>query len=251
HSWHTGDVVGLITRKGQIVGKALGADTKIALDVVIAELLARSKIPIQVPTAHQLRKILVAGDEGRAHALLAHEASEGPDDVVILVLRAYESGKSEVPAQLAAVLELHHQIHRGGLAVRLVSRIEPVAIGVRGALVEGHRDITGADSLDQIAQETREAKHRVCRMTVPVHHRQARVIGAKDVNRGVNQKNQASAPEAPPTLAAGYEVMSGSIRATGATRIGSRQKPRFLPAVDEVMSAEIAGSNFRQSNNTN
>jgi hypothetical protein len=26
----------------------------------------------------------------------------------------------------------------------------------------------------------------------------------------------------------------------------SRQKPRFLPACDEVLSAEIAGSNFRQ-----
>jgi hypothetical protein len=36
--------------------------------------------------------------------------------------------------------------------------------------------------------------------------------------------------------------------AAGALRWRSRQKPRFLSAADEVMSAEIAGSNFRQSN---
>jgi hypothetical protein len=28
--------------------------------------------------------------------------------------------------------------------------------------------------------------------------------------------------------------------------MSSRQKPRFLPAVDEVMSAEIAAGNFGQ-----
>jgi hypothetical protein len=36
--------------------------------------------------------------------------------------------------------------------------------------------------------------------------------------------------------------------AIGATRRRSRQKPRFLTAVYEVMSAEIASSNFSQMN---
>ena len=35
--------------------------------------------------------------------------------------------------------------------------------------------------------------------------------------------------------------------AAGALPQRSRQKPRFLTAVHEVMSAEIAGSNFSQS----
>jgi len=38
------------------------------------------------------------------------------------------------------------------------------------------------------------------------------------------------------------------MRAAGAPYRRSRQKPRFLTADNEVMSAEIAGSNFRQSN---
>jgi hypothetical protein len=36
------------------------------------------------------------------------------------------------------------------------------------------------------------------------------------------------------------------MRAAGALRWRSWQKPRFLPAIHEVMSAEIAAGNFSQ-----
>jgi hypothetical protein len=36
------------------------------------------------------------------------------------------------------------------------------------------------------------------------------------------------------------------MRAAGALRRRSRQKPRFLPAIYRVMSAEIAAGNFSQ-----
>src|SRR2546430_7527282 len=53
--------------------------------------LFRSEIPEQVAVAHELREILVARDEGRAHALPAHEVRQRADDVVGLVLRDRKS----------------------------------------------------------------------------------------------------------------------------------------------------------------
>jgi hypothetical protein len=40
--------------------------------------------------------------------------------------------------------------------------------------------------------------------------------------------------------------IAGRMSAGGALRKRSRQKPRFLTAVNEVMSAEIAAGNFSQ-----
>src|SRR2546430_6991729 len=70
---HAGNVVHLIAGEREIVGEALRSHAEMPLDVVIAELLARAEVPEQIPVAHQLRQVLVAGDEGRAHPLPAHQ----------------------------------------------------------------------------------------------------------------------------------------------------------------------------------
>src|SRR5712664_2334794 len=66
---HAGNVVHLIAGEREIVGEALRSHAEMALDVVIAELLARAEVPEQVAVANQLRQVLVAGDEGGAHPL--------------------------------------------------------------------------------------------------------------------------------------------------------------------------------------
>ena len=103
---HARDVVGLITRKRQIIGEALRCDPEVALDVVIAELAAGAEVPQHVAVAHQLRQVLVARDEGGAHAGRAHEPRERPDDVVGFVLGVHELGNPQMPAQFTAAREL-------------------------------------------------------------------------------------------------------------------------------------------------
>src|SRR5437879_12748211 len=90
------------------------------LYVVIAELPARAEVPEQVAVAHELREILVARDEGRAHALPAHEVRQRADDVVGLVLRIHERREPEAAAELPAVPELQHEVGGRALAVGLV-----------------------------------------------------------------------------------------------------------------------------------
>jgi hypothetical protein len=47
--------------------------------------------------------------------------------------------------------------------------------------------VSGSHALDEIAEEAREAEHRVHRVAVPVAHlREHGVIGAKDVDRSVD-----------------------------------------------------------------
>src|SRR5215468_315403 len=58
-----GNVVDLVTGERQIVGKALRGDAEVALDVVVAELVAEAVIPEQVAVTHELREVLVARDE--------------------------------------------------------------------------------------------------------------------------------------------------------------------------------------------
>ena len=72
---HAGDVVHVIAGEREVVGEALRQHAEVALDVVVAELLAGAVVPEHVAVAHQLRQVLVARDVGRAHALLAHERS--------------------------------------------------------------------------------------------------------------------------------------------------------------------------------
>jgi len=163
----------------------------VALDVVVAELLARPEVPEQVAAAHQLRQVLVAGDECRALALLAHHRGQRPDQVVGLVLRVDEHRHAQVPAQLAAALELQHQVRRRPVAVGLVGRVDAAAVGVGAALVEGDGDVARAHALDQVTQEAREAEHRVRGVAVAVAHvRQHRVVRAEDVHRGVDEEDQ-------------------------------------------------------------
>src|SRR2546430_4239555 len=84
--------------------------------------LFRSEIPEQVAVAHELREILVARDEGRAHALPAHEVRQRTDDVVGLVLRIHERREPEATAELPAVPELQHEVGGRALAVGPVGR---------------------------------------------------------------------------------------------------------------------------------
>ena len=187
-------VVDLVAGERQVVGEAFGSDAEVPFDVVVAELPAGAEIPEQVAVAHELREILVAGDVGRAHAVGAHERGERADDVVRLVLGIDEHGESEVPAQLAAALELQRQIGRGTLAIGLVRRIDAVAVGAGAALIEGDRHVARAHALDEIPEEARKAEHGVHRVAVAVAHvRQHGVIGTKDVDRGVDQEYQGAA----------------------------------------------------------
>jgi hypothetical protein len=90
-------------------------------------------------------------------------------------------------AKLPAVLKLQREVDRGRLTIRFVGRVNPTSVGVRRALVEGYRNIARPDSFDEVTQKTREAKDGVHRVAVPIHHvRQHRVVGAKNVDRGVD-----------------------------------------------------------------
>ena len=86
-----------------------------------------------------------------------------------------------------------YQVCGRRLAVGLVGRIDAAAVGVGAALVEGDGDVLRAHALDEVPEEACEAEHGVHRIAVPVAHiRQHRVIGAEDVNRGVDEKDQGS-----------------------------------------------------------
>src|SRR6266702_5984112 len=69
-SRHTGDVVNAVACQREIVGKALRGHSVVTLDVTIAKLLARAVVPEKIAVTHQLREVLVPGDECRAHALV-------------------------------------------------------------------------------------------------------------------------------------------------------------------------------------
>src|ERR1700716_1673926 len=75
-SRHAGNVVNAVARQRQVVGKALGSHSVVALDITIAKLLARAVIPEKIAVTHQLRQVLVPGDERRAHSLVPHQAGE-------------------------------------------------------------------------------------------------------------------------------------------------------------------------------
>src|SRR5215469_12629454 len=114
---YAGNIVDLVAGEREVVGETLGSHAEMALDIVIAELSAGAEIPEQVAVTHQLGEILVAGDEGRAHTLRAHAGRQSADDVIGLVLGIDEHGDAEAAAQLAAALELPHQVCRRALAV--------------------------------------------------------------------------------------------------------------------------------------
>ena len=190
---HTRDVVGFIPGERQVIGEALRANAVVALDVVIAELAARAEIPQQVAVAHQLRQVLVAGDEGGAHAGLAHRARERANDVVGLIFGVDELGQTQMPAQLAAAAELLRQILGRALAVGLVGREQAPPVRFLRALVEGDRHVSRTHPLDQVAEKAREAEHGMRRVAVPVAHvGQHRVVGAENVDRGVDEEDHAA-----------------------------------------------------------
>src|SRR2546422_996139 len=122
-SRHPGDVVNLVPGERQVIGETLRRDSEVALDVAIAELLARPEIPQQIAVPDELREILVACDESRAHARSAHEAPQRADDVVRLVFPVDEYGEAEMPTQLPAALELQRETGGRRVAVRLVGRV--------------------------------------------------------------------------------------------------------------------------------
>ena len=127
-SGHPGDVVHLVAGQRQVIGEPLRRDSEVALDVAIAELLARPEVPQQIAVPHELRKILVARDESRAHAGRAHQAPERADDVVGLVFPVDEYGEAEMPAQLPAALELQREARPAFVSVASAFRvIFPVA----------------------------------------------------------------------------------------------------------------------------
>src|SRR5581483_1510994 len=102
-----------------------------------------------------------------------------------------EHGQPEMPADLAAALELRGKTEGLRLPVRLVRRVDAAAVRVAEPLVERDGDVLRAHSLDQVAEEARKTKHGMHGITVPVDHvRQHGVVSTEDVYRGVDQEYQ-------------------------------------------------------------
>ena len=75
---------------------------------------------------------------------------------------------AERGADLAAQRELPLQLERRGLAVRLVLRVDLVAIAHLEAFVERHGDVPRRFLLEQLGQEARKAEHGVDGVAVAV-----------------------------------------------------------------------------------
>src|SRR5450759_1092953 len=76
------DVVDTVAGESEVIGKTLRDDAKAFFDVLIAKALAMAVVPVVVAVTNELRQILVARDEDRAHALAARDGGERADDMV-------------------------------------------------------------------------------------------------------------------------------------------------------------------------
>ncbi len=98
-----------------------------------------------------------------------------------------------MPAQLAAALELGGEPRGLRFAIRLIGGVDPAAVGIRQALIEGHSDVARPHPLDQVPEEARKPEDGVRGIAVPVHHvGEQGMVCAEHIHRGVDEEDQGS-----------------------------------------------------------
>src|SRR5690606_6767129 len=96
------------------------------------------------------------------------------DDVVGLEAFAAVVGNTDGAAEFAAARKLVFQFRRRGIAIGLVGRVKPLAVGIGLGDIEGAGNVAGLGLAHQLEQEIAEAEDGVGGSPVTIEY--ARII---------------------------------------------------------------------------
>ena len=183
-----GDVVHRVPGQRQIVRDLVRMHAVARLHAIGAPALAFGVVILLIAGVQELGKILVGGHDHAVEPRAAKAMRGAADQVVGLEIRMRQGCQAQAVAERLAPQELAFEFGWGGVAIGLVGGIQRVAEAGVQCLVERHRHMLRAFTLQQIQQEAGEAVKGVGGPAVGVVELvRHRMPSAEHVQRGVDE----------------------------------------------------------------